>query len=97
MAHWFDTLSDRAARRDDVLSRRDVIKAGGAGLVAAGVLGSPLVAEAGAGVASHLREGACACRERAWRRTVRLYLNGFRSAVLGFCTVSTWSSTKHNA
>jgi hypothetical protein len=66
--HWFDGLSERAISGEDPVSRRAVLRAGGGGLLAAGILGAPAVAEAGDGLADLLRESSCKCQDNADRR-----------------------------
>jgi len=79
MAHWFDRLSDDAVRHEDPVSRRDVLKAGGAGLVAGGILGSPGIAEASEGLADLLRASACRCQAAADRNYTK-QLDGYLDA-----------------
>ena len=81
MAHWFDKLSDHSVAAEDhqALSRRRVLKTGAAGLVGAGVLGSPSLAAASDGVADLLRESACKCHDRAdarYERAMGGYIEG---------------------
>lgn len=68
MAHWFDRLSDRSVRDEQALSRRAVLRAGGAGLIAGSALSSPSLAAASERAADLLRESACKCHENADRR-----------------------------
>ncbi len=78
MGHWFDELSERATRDEDSLSRRSVLKAGGAGL-AASVLGAPLAAKASEGLSGLARESACGCHDKAdrrYEREIQRYVDG---------------------
>lgn len=70
MGHWLDDLSEQAIRGEDSLTRRSVLKAGGAGL-AAGMLGAPLAARASEGLNGLARESACRCHDRADERYKR--------------------------
>jgi hypothetical protein len=70
MAHWFDRLSDRAASGNGSMTRRELVRAG-AGIGAAGALGSPLVGQAAGEAAALLRAGTCQCHDDADRRFKR--------------------------
>ncbi len=79
MSGWFDSLSDRAVRGESAVSRRDALKAGGAGLLAASVLGSPRVAEGSEAVADLLSASSCRCHDRAdrnWNRQMDKLVSG---------------------
>jgi hypothetical protein len=95
MAHWFDRLCDRAASGNGSMTRRDLVKAAGVGIGAAGALGSPFVGQAAGEGSRLLRAGACACNDDADRRFRRqadnlvagngisFYFNPISTAILG--------------